>query len=223
LRTSDADAALVSLTKDESYLVVSAAARSLGKSKAAGSPGILKGLLRKNSWAEVVRSAALSGLAELNDEAHLDTLLEWSNYGKPLRARRAAIAAIPELGEGKKVRTHLEDMLHDRDPHVRSAVLSAISTLGDQKARGAVLSLLEVELDGRVRSKARDVLSELKSAGPVGLKEAQKENEKLAHEFADWKARLDSLEQLTKSEPKKVKVVEKKAPNGRRRPQKRGA
>jgi HEAT repeat protein len=114
-------------------------------------------------------------------------------------------------------------MLHDRDPHVRSSVLSAISTLGDQKARGAILNLLEVELDGGVRGKAREVLSELKSAGPAGLKEAQKENEKLSHELSDLKARLDRLEQMTKTTPNKTKVTEKKTPKARRRPQKRGS
>lgn len=210
LRTEAAHASLLSLTKDESYLVVAAAAGGLAASKAEGSAQVLKTLLKRNSWSEVIRSAAIHGLSTLGDETHLDTLLEWSNYGKPLRARRAAISAIPKLGEGKKVRLHLEDMLHDSDPHVRSSVLSAISSLGEPQAQTAISELLESELDGGVRTRARRVLSELKNFESNGLKAVHKDNERLTRELADLKCRLDHLEQLSKAKPTKPTVSQKK-------------
>jgi aminopeptidase N len=196
-RTPATEAALTSLTEDPSYLVTAAAARALGESQSQRSAPLLKGLLKKSSWSEVVRSAAVSALADLGDEAHVPTLIEWTKYGKPLRARRTAISALSKAGEGKKVRDHLSEMLNDRDPHVRSSVLSALGTLGDQKATGAIHTLLERELDGSVRTRARDVLTELKKSGLAGLKEAQKENEKLSREMAELKARLVKLEQLS--------------------------
>jgi len=196
-RTPAAEEALISLTQDPSYLVTAAAARALGESQSKESVPLLKALLKKSSWSEVVRSAAVSALAELGDEALVPTIIEWTKYGKPLRARRTAIAALSKAGEGKKVRDHLTDMLKDRDPHIRSAVLSALGSLGDAKATAAIVNLLDNELDGGVRTRARDVLSELKKSGLPGLKEAQKENEKLSRELTELKARLVKLEQLT--------------------------
>jgi HEAT repeat protein len=187
--------ALTKLTKDKSYLVTAAAARALGNYKTESTTKLLTNLLGKPSWSEVVRSGALSALAETGDETAVQTLIEWSAYGRPLRARRAAIAALPKLGEGKKVRDHLCDMLSDRDPHVRSAVLSALGTLGDEKSRSSIDALLAHELDGGVRTRAREILSELGRGGIQGIKEAKEENQRLKRDLADLELRLARLEQ----------------------------
>jgi hypothetical protein len=195
MRSKKARAALTARTKDKSYLVSAAAARALGNFKDGDSARLLGTLLNKDSWADVIRSGALAALAESGDEKAAPTLMSWSEYGRPLRARRAAIAALAQLGEGKKVREHLTEMLHDRDPHVRAAVLSALSTLGDEKARDAIEELVSRELDGGVLTKARGVLSSLGKAGQAGLKEAKEENQRLKRDMDDLKVRLSRLEQ----------------------------
>ena len=141
--SKEAASALIELTKDPSYLVSAAAARALGKNRDERSVAVLKGLLRKNSWSEVIRSGALAALARWDEDQVVETIIDWTRYGRPLRARRAALAALPEVGESKKIRKHLQDMLRDRDPHIRMAVLAALSTLGDAKTKPAIEELLD--------------------------------------------------------------------------------
>jgi len=183
---------------DESYLVSAAAARALGRRHQETAKKALPRLLSKPSWADVVRAAALEGLALTGDEELTKHLIEWSAYGKPLRARRAAIAALPRLSEGKRVREHLEELLTDRDPHTRTSVLSALEALADPKARGAVSMLLDTELDGRVRRRAKQALATLGKKGTPGLEEARGKAQKLEDEIAQLKVRLSKLEQVNK-------------------------
>lgn len=203
-RSATVGTRLIAMTKDKSYLVAAAAARSLGQCGDERATKTLTALLRKDSWADVIRGGALTGLANTRDENAVPTLIEWTEYGKPLRARRAALSALPRLGEGKKVREHLIEMLQDRDPHIRSAVLGALGALGDEKARGAIRELESRELDGGVLSSAREVLAELGQDGIKGLKEARHQNQKLERELGTLKTRLEKLEQqLAPRDPKK--------------------
>lgn len=206
-----ATAVLTARVADESYLVSAAAARALGRRHRTAAKKVLPRLLTKPSWADVVRSAALEGLALTGDEDLLDHLLEWSTYGKPLRARRAAIAALPRLAEGKRVREHLEELLDDRDPHTRSGVLSALEALGDARASGAISGLLETELDGRVRRRAKQALAALGKRGSAGLEEARGKAQKLEDEIAQLKVRLSKLEQGGKASDKAKAGATKKA------------
>ncbi len=194
-KTEAASRALVPLTKSKSYLVTSAAARALGKQKAAVAPKILTQLLKRESWADVVRAAVLTGLSQSPSPEVTDLLLDWSQYGKPLRARRAALAALAEIGEGTRVRTALEDMLTDGDPHIRVSLLSALGKMGDPKSESAIHELLERELDGGVKSKARDVLLQLTKDTNAGLKGIKDENLKLRQELQSLGRRLSKLEQ----------------------------
>jgi len=197
---------------DESYLVSAAAARSLGRKHAETAKKVLPRLLSKSSWADVVRAAALEGLALTGDEELTRYLIEWSAYGKPLRARRAAISQLPRLSESKQVRQHLEDLLLDRDPHTRTSVLSALETLADPKATAAIASLLETELDGRVRRRAKQALTRLGRRGAPGQEEVRGKTQALEDELARLKVRLSKLEQghkpvegkATKKRPKKA-------------------
>ncbi len=196
LRGEAAEKALVVLTRDKSYLVSAAAARALGHFPSKATTKLLSNLLKKDSWSEVVRAGALSALAQSGDEDALPTLMEWTEYGKPLRARRAAIAALPRLGDGQRVRQHLGKILADKDPHVRSSVLSALGTLDDPKARSDIEEMLVHELDGGVRTRAGEVLAQLGKRGAAGLRQAKQENQRLKREVDDLKLRLSKLEQL---------------------------
>lgn len=196
VRGDAAEKALTQLTKDKSYLVSAAAARALGQFSSATTMKTLTGLLNRNSWSEVVRSGALAALAQTGDESALPALMEWTEYGKPLRARRAAIDALPRLSEGPKVRQQLVKILGDKDPHVRSAALSALGDLDDPKASAPIEELLLRELDGGVRTKAREVLAEFGKGGTTGLRQAKQENQKLRREVDDLRLRIVKLEQL---------------------------
>lgn len=196
IRGDAAEKTLIQMTNDKSYLVSAAAARALGQFSGPIAQKTLTALLQKESWAEVIRSGALAALAQLGDESSLPVLMEWTEYGKPLRARRAAIDALPRLADGTKVRQQLVKILADKDPHVRSSVLSALGELDDPKASADIEELLEHELDGGVRTRARDVLGKLGKGGAAGIRQTKHENQKLRREMDDLKLRLVKLEQL---------------------------
>lgn len=204
LTSEAAEQALIALTRDKSYLVCAAAARSLGGFQTDRSRRTLKALLKKESWSEVIRGGALSGLAQAGGPDSLELLIEWSSYGKPLRARRAAISALPKNADGKAVRKHLIEMLEDRDPHVRSAVISALVSLGDPEARGPLERLFSQELDGGVKTAAKLALVDLGKAGVSGVKEVREENQKLRRDLSDLKSRLSKLEQLVTAGEKRT-------------------
>lgn len=196
--------ALVGLTRDRSYLVSASAARALGRTRHPDAPDVLWKLLGQDSWADVIRAGALDALATMGHEPSLDHLMDWSRYGRALRARRAAIAALPKLSEGPAVRRHLVDLLDDRDPHIRVAVLSALEALGDKRARSPIGELLDRELDGRVIRRARQVLTALGKEGAPGLRELREKNGELERELSTLKARLSRLEQSHEHRPSRT-------------------
>lgn len=199
LRGDDARSALHALTSDSSYLVTAAAARALGNIQPSKDGEILTDLLNKDSWSDVVRAGALTALSKSDLEEVIPLLTEWSQYGRPPRARRAAITALGEVGEGRKVRLHLQEILFDHDPHIRSCAVAALGSLNDPRAKASLGVLLERELNGAVRTQAAQVLSSLGKAGSLGLKELRKENQKLEKELVEVKTRLSKLEQQQKA------------------------
>ncbi len=195
-RTPEAASVLDHLArKDRSYVVASAAARSLGKTGDKRAYDTLQALLGVDSWAEVVRAGALEGLATLGDERAVDALIERTKYGHPMRARRAALGALPRLAEGRRVREHLITLLGDTDPHVRISVVAAIEELGDTKARGPLHAHLEHELEGRVIRRIKQALASLGGDKKRDIRKLREETEKLRDELGELKTRLSKLEQ----------------------------
>jgi HEAT repeat protein len=219
-RTATSEKALLPLTRSKSYLVSAAAARALGKAQSAQVAKVLRQLLHRPSWAEVIRASALSAISRDPSPEVMDLLLEWSRYGKPLRARRAALSALSEVGEGNKVRLHLEELLTDRDPHIRSAVVGALGALGDTRSQAALSSLLARELDGGVKTRTQRVLAGFAKESNAGVRDLKEENTKLKQEIQALGRRLSKLEQRTavgqKAEPPKPTLTAKKASTPKR-------
>jgi len=194
-RTPTTEKALLPLTRSKSYLVSAAAARALGKIRSPQVAKVLRQLLDRPSWAEVIRASALSAISRDPSPEVIDLLIEWSRYGKPLRARRAALSALTEVGEGNKVRLHLEELLTDRDPHVRGAVVGALGALGDARSETALSELLARELDGGVKTKTQRVLAGFAKESHAGVRDLKEENSKLKQEIQALGRRLSKLEQ----------------------------
>lgn len=211
LRGDRTTRALMELTKSKSYLVTASAARSLGKQRSAQADKLLHQLLKRSSWADVIRAGALTGLSNEASEETAALLLEWSQYGRPLRARRAALAALSQIAEGNKIRLALEEMLSDRDPHIRQAVLSTLGAMGDAKSQEAISLLLERELDGGVKSRAAQVLKSLAKDSNTGVKSLKEENLKLRQDVQALGRRLSKLEQQSNASSSTKDTVTTKA------------
>jgi aminopeptidase N len=209
LEASVAKAPLTELLADPSYLVVAASARALGTLKDESVEASLRPLLDQNSWAEVVRTGAIDGLAQISNEEILNTLFAQTEYGVPLRARRAAIAAVGRVGEGRKSREQLIRQLRDRDPHVRATVLRALTQLNDPAAKPAIAQILEQESDGRVRRPAKKALAQLGSDRRGAVAKTQRDLLELESELRTLKTRLSRLEGSNKSKERKEKKKKK--------------
>jgi aminopeptidase N len=179
--------------RDDSYLVEAEAARALGKTRQASAFEVLLDLMGRPSWADVIASGAIDGLAALRDERALPHLFSHTRYGHPSRVRRAAALAIPKLATDRRAREHLEDLLDDADPILRMDVVRALADLGDARSRSALRARGEVALDARVRRRIREVVRDL--GGERKQNEQLKETvERLENEQKDLRVRLGKLE-----------------------------
>lgn len=223
-RTAQSADALKGLAlRDASYLVEAEAARALGSTRQPVAFDTLVDILDRPSWADVIRSGAIDGLANLRDERAVPHVIARTRYGVPTRGRRSAIMAISKLAEGRKARETLEDMLDGADPYLRVDVVRSLGELGDPKSRGALHRQLDREIDGRVRRRIREVLRDL---GGIGKRESDRlkdELEALRGEHAELKSRVGKLEALAAPPPdaeakkpaKAAKKPGKPAPQGR--------
>lgn len=179
---------------DASYLVEAEAARALGRTRTGAAFDDLVALLDRDSWAEVVRAAAIDGLGALRDPRAIPHLRAKTRYGQPPRARRAAALALPKLSESRDERELLEDLLDDRDPMLRLDVARALLDFGDARSRSALRSREQLEDDVRVRRKIREVLRDLTGDKKSVTVELEAEVEKLRAQALELEARLQTLE-----------------------------
>jgi aminopeptidase N len=215
-RTAAAAEALKPLAlQDESYLVESEAARSLGKTRQTGAFDTLVEVLDRPAWADMVRVGALDGLAALRDDRAVSHALARSRYGVKTRGRQAAILALGKLTADRKHREALEELLDDPNPMIRGDVVRAIAEMADGKSRAALSGHLERENDGRVRRRIREALQELAGRGRERETELRDELDKLRVEQAELKGRLSKLEAKRGAEPKAAKGAPKSAGKGK--------
>jgi aminopeptidase N len=214
-RTQEAAAALRSVAlRDPSYLVEAEAARALGATRQQLAFDTLIEMLDRPSWADVVRSGAIDGLAALRDERALPHLLARTRYGVPTRARRAAIRALPRLSSERRTREAIEELLDEKDPYLRVDVVLALADLGDSKARPALSRAMEREQDGRVRRRMREVLRDLSSNTRHEQARLQDELDRLRSELGELRLRVAHLE-AHKGEPT---AASRKTPTSSPRP-----
>jgi aminopeptidase N len=194
-RTPRACAALQPFAlSDPSYLVESEAARALGSTRQRAAFDTLVEIIDRPSWADVIRTGALDGLAALRDERAVSHVLARTRYGMNARGRRAAIMALPKLGNDRKNREALEDLLDDRDPLIRLDVVRALGELGDPKSRGALSKQLEREQDGRVHRRIRETMHEAFAGTKEEQQKLRDEFESLKTEHAELRATIAKLE-----------------------------
>ena len=199
-RTSAAvDALKPRVLRDESYLVEAEAARALGKTRQSNAYEILLDVLDRPSWADVVASGAIDGLASLREDRALPHLYARTRYGHASRVRRAAVMAIPKISSDRKAREHLEEMLDDVDAMLRLDVVRALAELGDARARPALRGRLDVELDARVRRRIREAIRDL--ADKKHHDEMKDTIERLENEHRELRARVAKLEATSSGGP----------------------
>ncbi|HXE76212.1 MAG TPA: M1 family aminopeptidase [Candidatus Xenobia bacterium] len=151
------------IEKEAKTYVVAAAVKSLGRVGAAGAFERLRDALKRDSHREVIRRAALEGLAHLGDARGLGIAMEWSKYGKPPRAREAAIEALGTLGQGNEnTYNYLVSLLIDPYVWARQSALKALGTTGDTRAIPALEAFAAGEVERRLQREAEKALEKLR-------------------------------------------------------------
>lgn len=200
---------------DESYLVQADAARALGNTRQTSAFDTLVEVLDRKSWADVVRSGAADGLANLRDERAIPHLTARTTYGHESAGRRACLLALARLDTSRKTRELLEERLEDVDMFVRVAAIRGLETIGDVKSRPFLQARIDKEDAGTVRRRLKEALRDLTAGREGEVKRLRDEMEKLREESHDLRQRLAKLEtrhgQRSKPEPEPPKVHEARA------------
>ena len=186
---------------DPSYFVEAEACLSLGKTRAARAPELLRAAAERDSFSDVIRQHAFRGLAEARDESAIPLLLEATGYGRVSHGRRAAMAALAELTRGRRdraereARERAEELLRDRDFRVQFAALEAIGSLGDPASIGPLREVVDRELDGRLRRRARELMRDLgEGRGATAELAALRDDvDRMRGELAVLRERVDRL------------------------------
>ncbi|BAZ38168.1 peptidase M1 membrane alanine aminopeptidase [Calothrix sp. NIES-4101] len=198
---------------DRSYYVEAAAYRSLGavtagtvdeKPKEEKAIKLLKSVLEeKAGWNEVIRSGAISGLAEMKTSATaLDLVLEYTKFGIPQPLRLTAIRALGKISTGQN-NTNLERILERLTELAKEgffltqvAVVVALGQMETPKAIAILQNLANQTPDGRVRRFADEEIANVHKhiGADNALRQMRDELEQLKQQNKELRSRLENLE-----------------------------
>jgi hypothetical protein len=162
---------------------------------------VLKEHLATESWADWVRQRALEGLAETEDEAVLDTLVDHTRVRHRERTRAAAAQALGHLADVvEKVRRpavdRLLELLTEDGFRAQLAAVHALAAAGDPRAEPGLSLVHATAPDGRNRRSAYEALVRIRRGRTTeaGLTAVRRRVDELAEENAKLRERLDRLD-----------------------------
>jgi aminopeptidase N len=202
---------------DKSYYVEAAACRSLGTIAAANLDDkpheekvikLLNSVLEERAgWNEVVRSGAISGLAEFKtSENALNLLLEYTKLGVSQALRLSAIRALGKISVGQtpanieRILDRLAEIAKETFFLTQVAVVTALGQMETPKAIGILQSLADQTPDGRVRRYAEEEIPKVQKniGNEKSLKQMREELDQLKKQNQELKSRLENLEAKSK-------------------------
>ncbi len=198
-----AAAALESVLRkgDPSYYVEAAAAQALGLTRSQRAFEVLAEVaMKKESQSDVIRSAALAGLADLKDARALPIAVEWTKCGKSNPVRGAATFALGRMGQlsdraKDDAYERLVDLLPDEWLRVRLNAIAALAEIKDTKAIADLGRARDRDLDGRVIRAAREAIRRISEGADKG-EEVRRLREDLDRLGEDNRALKDRIEKI---------------------------
>ncbi len=181
------------LNSEDSYYVSATAAMSLGSVRGKDAFSTLSKATRRDSHLDVIRSGALSGLAELGGRRAEKVLLKWTRRGLSQRARIAATGGLAKFDPDKRrIVERLTDLLEDDWFQVKIAASHALGSFGVRQAVAHLRKLAEKDKNGRVARTALRVASSIDKG-----KTTSDEVKKLREQLEEVKAEVNSLRSRT--------------------------
>ncbi|WP_069808029.1 M1 family aminopeptidase [Vulcanisaeta thermophila] len=180
----------------ESYYTRYRAAQSLGKLGITEYVGELTKALDYPSHNYVITQGALEGLAELGTEDAVNTILKYTELGKPTLVRATATRVLGKFVGDRRVYERVRQLLRDPYFRVRFAALAAVESSLDPRFLDILDELAMRDLDGRVRRYARDVAKRIRDQLSRGVEYARlrEEIDRIREEQRRIAERLDRLE-----------------------------
>jgi aminopeptidase N len=205
-RDEEAAAPLEKLVgSDPAYGVRAAAIASLVKIRAERASRVCLGALKQDSDQDIVRNAALNGLADLNDAAALDRIKPYCTSGNRRVYRNTAIASYAKIAKNldeesarRRAAEFLYPSLDDWHLRTRGAAIDALATIGAPSSVEPLRRVASTDPVAEVREKAR------KAADRISADVAKPSAGSNAADIEDLKRRLESLERELEAAKKQL-------------------
>ena len=204
---------------DISYVVESAAAGSLGRTRVSGSVDQLLKLIDRPSWMNMLQRAIFSGLAASGEDRVVESITAYLGATHTIDARSeanhptmrsAAASGMLTLGEnqylyGEEARQRavtalIQAVEHDTWDPVRAISARALMSLGEKRAINVLERVAPHELESHVQRNMRVAVDALRTANKTDeqLKQLRKDLDQVREENRKQKEQLASLEARVK-------------------------
>lgn len=204
---------------DVSYLVESAAASALGKTRAAGSVDHLVKLIDRPSWMDIVQQGIFEGLAATGEDSVIDIIASYlgemhpvdghSDANSPMR-RLAAVLGMLTLGHNRHLYSEearqravtalINALEHDGWEPVRGLAALALMQLGEKRAIASLEHVAARELESWPKHKMRVAAFGLSVGDKTDdqLKQLRKDLDQVREENRKLKEQLGAIEARVK-------------------------
>ena len=155
---------IVSGGKEKSVFVIAEALQALGQTNSARAFEPLKNALGQKSWNDVIKIAALHGLADLDDERVTNLLAQHAAPGQSQLSRPAAIKALGKVSAKRtKALTKLHELAEqtENEFRLRMALIGALGEGKKRKSLPILKQLAHTAQDGRLCRAARLAIEDL--------------------------------------------------------------
>jgi HEAT repeat protein len=148
---------------EASYFAEAEAIRALGRMRDPSLLGLFKELVQRESWNDVLRSAALDAIAALKLPESISLLKTYSQRGHSPNARMTAIRGLGSLAMGREdIQQHLIRLLSDPYLLVQIAVVRTLGQVADERAVKALMKYTSGDLDGRLKRTAEESIRKIR-------------------------------------------------------------
>jgi aminopeptidase N len=149
--------------REASYFAEADAIRSLGKMRDPGLLGPLKEMAKRDSWNDILRSAALDAITALRLPESIEILKTYTRPGPSYSARMTATRNLASLGQGREdIQQHLIKLLDDPYLMMKMVVVRSLGNIADERAVPALMKYAAGDLDGRLKRTAEESIRKIR-------------------------------------------------------------
>lgn len=149
--------------KEPSYFVEAEGWSAMGVLQHPQALEILKEGLQRDSWNDVIRTAALEGVAALKSKDHLPMVISYTKPGHHQRLRMAAIRCLISFGSiDDEIQNRLLELTQDSFLLVQIAAVRGLHLIGDERAIPTLQKLTTGDRDGRLKRLSEEAIEKIK-------------------------------------------------------------